>query len=214
MKESGRICRCNSLFELQAMTNQLRLSFFVLQCTIVFVHCNFAYGQEIENGATYPSTKPAVRFEYREPPYGPIKENWTATITKFSKTKNDVTVQKITETKYYEPGMYHVEIGTFPLLIMNYVLDSNIETVIKIHHPGYAKFVPNESTSRKVTLYQLLGDRYFCFYSLDLSDPRSQHFEMQPGDYQVHYRNSSNRKKEKKVTFKIQPGEETTVDLK
>jgi hypothetical protein len=173
----------------------------------------FYHNANGQDNVINPSTKTTLRFAYKEPPYGPIKEKWAAVVTKRSKTQNTVTEQKISESKFYEAGNYHIEINTFPIMIYNLDLDPNYESVISISHPGYAKFVFNESTGRNVALYQPLGDQYLCFYSLDLNDPRSQYFQMQPGDYQVHYRNGTKRNSEQKVSFKIKPGKETSVNL-
>ncbi len=156
----------------------------------------------------------ALSFGYRDDPSTPITENWTATVTERNKISGRVQDQKMNEKILYEPGNYHIEINTFPKDIRNVDLDF-FESGITIPHPGFAKFISDGSV-RTVILYQRLGDKFMAFSNLDLNEPRSRHLQIQPGKYQVHYQKGPGQAgaAEKVVEFKIEPKQETVIEIK
>jgi hypothetical protein len=144
----------------------------------------------------------------------PVSE-FSAIVTERNKTHGRVQNQKCTEALEYEPGNYHIEINTFPTDVRNVDLDFDDESVIKIAQPGYAKFTDEVKTG-SVILYQTLGDKFIAFYTLNLSDPRSKHLKMQPGEYQVHYQKGPGQSyaAEQVQKFLIKATQETEVILK
>ena len=156
----------------------------------------------------------SLSFVYANAPDRPVKEFY-AVVTERDKAQGRVQEQKCTEALQYEPGNYHIEINTFPKDIRNVDLDFDGETVITVPQPGFAKFTGDGKT-HSVTLYQRLGDKFLSFYTLDLGDPRSQHLQIQPGEYQVHYQKGPGQgfAAEQVQLFRIKPAQETEIILK
>ncbi len=154
----------------------------------------------------------SLYFYYIGAPNRPVTE-FKAIVTERNKAQGRVQEQKGTEKIKYESGNYHVEINTFPLLIKNIDLDF-MESGIGIPQPGFAKFV-SDGKVRTVKLYQRLGDKFLPFYSLDLSDPRSQHLQIQPGEYQVHYPKGPGQSASSEFVklFRITATEVTQIDI-
>ena len=122
--------------------------------------------------------------------------------------------QLCTTTLEYEPGNYHIRINTFPEDVRNVDLDLDDETVIQILQPGFVKFTSD--SKQVVTLYKEDGNKFASFHQLDLNDPRSQHLQIQPGKYQVHFHKGpgGSSASEKVIPFIIKSNEETEVILK
>ena len=154
----------------------------------------------------------SLYFYYIDAPNRPVNE-FTAIVTERNKAQGRVQQQKGTEKIKYESGNYHVEINTFPLLIKNIDLDI-MDSGIGIPQPGFAKFV-SDGKVRSVRLYQRLGDKFLQFYTLDLNDPRSQHLQIQPGEYQVHYPKGPGQPATSEYVklFRIKATEVTQIDL-
>lgn len=155
----------------------------------------------------------SLSFSFHGAPGRPVKE-FTAIVTERNKNQGRVQSQKCTELIEYEPGNYHVVINTFPEDVRNVDLDFN-ETEIEILQPGFAKFT-NPIAAHGATLWKRYGDKFMQFYSLDLNDPRNQHLQIQPGEYQIHYQKGPGQKamSEKVMPFLIKATEETEVVLK
>lgn len=157
----------------------------------------------------------SLSFAYRDAPQRPIKE-FTAVVTERNKPQGGrVQNQKCTERLIYEPGNYHVVINTFPEDVRNVDLDFN-ETEIEIAQPGFAKFTSADGKAHDITLWRRLGDKFEKFYLMDLRDPKNQHLQIQPGEYQVHYQTMPGKMSsaEKVVPFLVRATEETAVTLK
>lgn len=152
----------------------------------------------------------SLSFSYAGDPDRPVEE-FAAIVTERNKAQGRVQKQKCTELIEYEPGNYHIEINTFPVDIRNVDLDFN-ETVIEIMQPGFAKF-SGDPTARNITLWRRLGDKFTQFFLLDMNNPASQHLQIQPGEYQVHYQKGK-LPGEKVVQFLIKTKQETEVILK
>lgn len=158
--------------------------------------------------------KASLSFEYANAPGRPIKE-FEAVVIERNKVEGGAVVrQKCTEKLEYEPGNYHVEINTFPMDRRNLDLDFS-EKVITILQPGFAKFIGEEGMN-SVTLYQRLAEKFMSFSTVKLTDPVSQHLQIQPGEYQAHFHKGpgGTYASEKVVTFFIKSNEETEVLLK
>ena len=156
----------------------------------------------------------SLSFAYQDAPKRPVTE-FAATVTERDKPNGRVVTQKCTEQITYEPGNYHVVINTFPQNVRNLNLDLDAEMVITIPQPGFAKFTAGPDT-RVAALYMKDGDKFLPFYTLNLNDTASQHLQIQPGEYQAHYRKGPGRMTadEKVVMFLIKATEETEVILK
>lgn len=156
----------------------------------------------------------SLSFAYDKAPDRPVSE-FTAVVTERNKAHGRVQEQKCTDAQMYEPGNYHIVINTFPKEIRNVDLDFDDETVITIPQPGFAKFTTDGNT-RVITLFQRLGDKFLPFHTLDLNDPRSQHLQMQPGEYQAHYQKGPGQANaaEQVILFVVKPTQETEVILK
>jgi hypothetical protein len=155
----------------------------------------------------------SLSFAYHDAPQRPVKE-FSAVVTERNKAQGRVQNQKCTELLEYEPGNYHIIINTFPQDVRNVDLDFN-ETEIEILQPGFAKFT-SDGKAHDITLWRRLGDKFLQFYGLDIKDPMSQHLQIQPGEYQVHYQKGPGQKSaaEKVVPFLIKATQETEVILK
>ena len=154
-------------------------------------------------------------FTYAGAPERPVKE-FSAIVIQRNIANGKVINQKCTEKLIYEPGNYHIIINTLPEDVRNVDLDEIGPGGIEIAQPGFAVFnVQSQATS--VTLYKELGDKFVSFYTLDLSDPKSKHLQIQPGKYQAHYQPMANVKfstTEKVVSFSITSNKDTEVILK
>lgn len=175
-----------------------------------------AYGVHITAGKktiyTVTVKNTTLSFAYSDARERPVKE-YAAVVTERDKPQGGrVQNQKCTERIEYEPGNYHIMINTFPIDRRNVDLDFDAETVITIPQPGFAKFTA-QADVKTVSLYQRLGDKFLNFYSLNLSDPRSQHLPIQPGEYQVHYQRPGVLKEEV-VQFLIKSTQDTEVIIK
>lgn len=156
----------------------------------------------------------SLAFVYDKAPGRVVKE-FVAIVTERNKVSGRVQEQKCSEALLYEPGNYHIEINTFPQDVRNVDLDFDGETLITIPQPGFAKF-KGDGKIRNVTLYRQYGDKYLGFYTLDLNDPKSQHLQIQPGLYQVHYPKGPGigSTAEQVLPFTIKANQETEVVLK
>jgi hypothetical protein len=164
-----------------------------------------------KNRITVTVKNTTLSFAYADDPERPVKE-FAAVVIERNKAQGRVQNQKGTEHIEYEPGNYHIDINTFPIDRRNVDLDFDAETVITIPQPGFAKFTAQGDT-KSVSLYQRLGDKFLNFFSFNLSDPRSQHLQIQPGEYQVHYQKAGSPG-EQVVQFLIKSTKETEVILK
>ena len=155
----------------------------------------------------------SLSFAYFFDPGRPVKE-FGARVIERDKPKGRVQDQLCTATLEYEPGNYHIRISTFPEDVRNVDLDLDDETVIQILQPGFVKFTSD--SKQVVTLYKEDGNKFASFHQLDLNDPRSQHLQIQPGQYQVHYHKGpgGSSVSEKVLPFIIKSNETTEVILK
>ncbi len=125
------------------------------------------------------------------------------------------TVQKCTDRLEYEPGNYHIVISSFPEDIRNIDLDDNSAGGIGIEQPGFVKFT-NDVKAASVILWKQTGERFISFRTISLSDPVSQHLQIQPGKYQVQYNNGTSNlsSSDRVIPFEIKSNKETEVTLK
>ena len=86
--------------------------------------------------------------------------------------------------------------------------------MITIPQPGFVKFT-SDGSAHLVSLFQRYGDKFLAFYTLDLNDPRSQHLQMQPGEYQAHYQKGPGQSSvtEQVKQFFVKPTQTTEVIL-
>ena len=155
----------------------------------------------------------SLSFAYDKAPDRPVTE-FTAVVTERNKARGRVQNQKCDEAIKYEPGNYHIEINTFPKTIRNEDIDFDREFVITIPQPGFVKFT-SDGSAHLVSLFQRYGDKFLAFYTLDLNDPRSQHLQMQPGEYQAHYQKGPGQSSvtEQVKQFFVKPTQTTEVIL-
>ena len=160
--------------------------------------------------------KTTLSFAYENALGRQVKE-FSAEVTERNKSQGRVQDQKCTEKLLYETGNYHIEINTFPRDVRNVDLDFDGETVITIPQPGFAKFT-GDGSIHNVTLYRQYGDKFLSFYPMDLNDPKSQsqHLQMQPGSYQVHYQKGPIKGSvaEQVVPFMIKATQVTEITIK
>jgi len=156
----------------------------------------------------------SLKFEYAGAPDRPVSD-FVATVVQRNVPNGKIVNQKCTEEMTYDPGNYHVQINTLPTERRNVDVDFDDEKVLLIDQPGFAQFT-SSTTSKKVSLYYLLGDRYVPFYNLDLSNPVSKHLQLQPNHYQAHYLKNPNipSSSEVVVSFAIKATETTPVEIK
>jgi len=154
----------------------------------------------------------SIIFVYNGAPNRPVKE-FSAQVIERNKKKGRVQEQRCVDRMEYEPGNYHVTFNTFPAEKRNVDLDVEGASVVYIDQPGFAKFTSEEKSI--VTLWMEDGDRFVPFHKLDLNDPRSQHLQIQPGKYQVHYRKGPGgpAQSEKVKAFSIFATRETEIVL-
>ncbi|MFI5195642.1 MAG: VWA domain-containing protein [Chitinophagales bacterium] len=155
----------------------------------------------------------SLSFYYYGAPGRPVKE-FGARVIERDKPKGRVQDQLCTATLEYEPGNYHIRINTFPEDVRNVDLDLDDETGIGILQPGFVKFTSD--SKQVVSLWKEDGNKFASFHQLDLNDPGSQHKQIQPGKYQVHYHKGpgGSSASEKVMPFIIKSNEETEVILK
>lgn len=156
----------------------------------------------------------SLYFYYEDAPNRPVKE-FVATVIQRNTNNGKVTTQKGTEKLEYEPGNYHIVINTFPEDIRNIDLDAASAGGIAIPQPGFVKFT-SEVNTNTVTLSRELGDKYLQFATINLSDPRAQHLQIQPGKYQAHYSNGTSKfsSSDRVIPFQVIGTQETEVILK
>jgi hypothetical protein len=154
-----------------------------------------------------------ISFAYGDNRARPVNE-FVAQVIERNKKKGRVNLQRCNEAVEYEPGNYHIEINTFPKDVRYLDVDFDVETVIRIPQPGFAKFTPQTSAT-KVTLYQRSGEKYMEFATLDLNNPELQHLQIQPGEYQAHYQKGPTKSfaSEKVKPFLIKSATETEIVL-
>ncbi len=154
-----------------------------------------------------------ISFAYGDNRTRPVTE-FVAQVIERNKKRGRVNLQKCTEAVEYEPGSYHIEINTFPKDVRYLDLDFDVETIIRIPQPGFAKFTP-QTNATKVTLYQRSGDKYMEFATLELDNPSMQHLQIQPGEYQAHYQKGPTKSfaSEKVKPFQIRSAQETEIIL-
>ncbi len=181
---------------------------YMLNSIVVAPHKN--------NKITVLVKKTTLSFAYENAPARQVKE-FSAEVTERNKSQGRVQDQRCTEKLLYETGNYHIEINTFPRDVRNVDLDFDGETVITIPQPGFAKFT-GDGTIHNVTLYRQYGDKFLSFFPMDLNDPKSQsqHLQMQPGSYQVHYQKGPMKGSvaEQVVPFMIKATQVTEITIK
>ncbi len=151
-------------------------------------------------------------FRYEGAPNRPVKE-FTATVIQRNVTNGKIVMQRCSERLEYEPGNYHIVVNTFPEEVFNADLD-DLSRGLTIAQPGFVKFT-SEVNTNMIALYKELGDKFLQFATLNLSDPKTQHLQMQPGKYQVHYNNGQTKfaASERVITFIVKSTQETEVVL-
>ena len=155
----------------------------------------------------------SLYFYYFGDPNRPVKE-FSALVIQRNVANGKETVQKCTDRLEYEPGNYHIMINTFPEDVRNIDLDAESAGGIGIDQPGYVKFT-TEVNNKTITLWKQTGERYLSFHTLQMNDPNIEHYQIQPGKYQVQYSNgvtnlsSSNRV----IPFEIKSNQVTEVNL-
>ena len=142
----------------------------------------------------------SLSFYYLNNPDRPVKE-FAAVVTERNKVEGGrVQNQKCTEKIEYEPGNYHIVINTFPEDVRNVDLDFN-ETGIQLLEPGFLKLT-SDGKAHDITLWKRYGDKFMQFHYVNISDPRYQHLQIQPGEYQVHFQKGPGPKS---ATEKVKP---------
>jgi hypothetical protein len=150
-----------------------------------------------------------LKFEYEGALTRPVKE-YTA-LVKRNFVSGAVVEQKCNEAHSYEPGNYHIEINTLPPSIRNIDLDFGATYYIRLYEAGYVQFT-NLMPMGKVSLYYQLGDSFSKFYILDINgNAESQKLRLQPGPYQVRYRDGA--KGEITLRFQVKSNATTEVEL-
>jgi hypothetical protein len=151
-------------------------------------------------------------FRYEGAPNRPVKE-FTATVIQRNVTNGKIVMQRCSERLEYEPGNYHIVVNTFPEEVFNADLD-DLSRGLTIAQPGFVKFT-SEVNTNTIALYKELGDKFLQFATLNLSDPKTQHLQMQPGKYQVHYNNGQTKfaASERVITFIVKSTLDTEVVL-
>lgn len=108
-------------------------------------------------------------------------------------TRRNVTKQYCTEILQYEPGNYHIDIGTNPIEVRNIDLEPGAVMYIGIEEPGKI-VVHNPKGYKTIQFYYQRGDRYQDFTPMNVTgDLIRQEFLIQPS-----YRY--------KILYKDQPG--------
>ena len=151
-------------------------------------------------------------FRYDGAPDRPVKE-FTATVTQRNVNNGKMIEQKCSDRKEYEPGNYHIVVHSFPEEVFNADLD-DFSRGLTIAQPGFVKFT-SEVNTNTIGLYKELGDKFLQFATLNLSDPKTQHLQIQPGKYQVHYNNGQTKfaAPERVITFIVKSTQEAEVVL-
>ncbi len=169
------------------------------------------------NKLVVPVKDTRITFVYSDNPSRPVTE-FKALIKQLNMPPGQgrTETQSCAEGMDYEPGVYDVDINTFPKEKLRLEIDFNEDTVISLLQPGWAKFKADDLKMHFVTLYRNIGDRYVFFYTLDINDSESAHLRMQPGKYQVHYQLGSGKPlgEELSTPFEIVGTKETEVELK
>lgn len=120
----------------------------------------------------------------------PVKE-FNARVNMFL-TRRNVTKQYCTEVLQYEPGNYHIDIGTNPIETRNVDLEPGAVIYIGIEEPGKV-VINNPNGYKNIQFYYQRGDRYQDFKPMDVTgDLRRQEFLIQPGRYKILYKDAPN----------------------
>lgn len=154
-----------------------------------------------------------LKFRYDDNPDRPVKEY----IAQVRKTFEAGTtfVQKCTEERELEPGNYHIEINTLPMMVRNIDLEFGWSYIIDIQEPGILQFT-NQNAIGKVTLWAPLGDQFARFHIMDVpGNPNAQQARLQPGIYEVHWKRNPTHPNEPDVIqkFFIKSNQTTQVEL-
>lgn len=158
-------------------------------------------------------TRGTLTFRYDDNPQRPPSE-FMASVRKTFEAGTNV-VQKCTDEREYEPGNYHIEINTLPMMIRNIDLDFGWSYTIDIPEPGFVQF---ENTNRigKISLWTPLGDQFARFYNMEIpGNPAAQNLRLLPGVYEVHWKRNPSLPNEPDVIqkFSVKSNNTTYVTL-
>ncbi len=166
------------------------------------------------NVVTIVVTRGTLIFRYDENYTRPVSE-FMASVRKTFEAGTNV-VQKCTEQREYEPGNYHVEINTLPMMIRNIDLEFGWSYTIDIPEPGWIQFT-NTNAKGRITLWSVLGDQFAKFYALEISgNPQTQKVKLLPGYYEVHWKENTGRpyEPEKIEKFFVRSNQTTELEIK
>lgn len=153
------------------------------------------------NKVTVVVTKGTLIFRYDDNPKRPVDE-FVASVRKTFESGTNM-IQNCTEQREYEPGNYHIEISTLPMMVRNIDLDFGWSYTIDIPEPGFIRFT-NTNAVGKVSLYSPLGDQFLKFYTMDVpGNPETQRVRLQPGVYEAHWKRNPAHPNEPEVVQKF-----------
>ena len=156
-----------------------------------------------------------LKFVYEDAPSRPVSE-FKAVVKQLNKSPIKISEQRCNELIEYEPGVYQIDINTFPRQSIKMDLDFEQETIINLKQPGFGHFNGSGLQKHFVELYQKVDGVDIKYYTLDVNDPESKHLRIQPGNYEVHYTKDNERVAKPTILvkpFTINPESETIVDL-
>lgn len=163
------------------------------------------------NKVTVVVSKGTLLFRYENNSKRPVNE-FSAAVRKTFEANTNV-FQKCTEEREYEPGNYHIQINTLPMMIRNIDLDFGYSYTIEIPEPGFVQFTNTNSIGR-VTLWAPLGDQFARFHGMDLNgNAQSQNLRLLPGVYEVHWKRNPTHPNEPEVVQKFYVKSNQTTEL-
>jgi len=152
-------------------------------------------------------------FRYDDNPKRPVNE-YLASVRKTFEARTTV-VQKCTEEREYEPGNYHIEINTLPMMVRNIDLEFGWSYTIDIPEPGFVQFT-NSNAVGKVSLWTPLGDQFARFLAVEVNgDLNAQKLRLQPGIYEAHWKRNPTHPNEPELIerFFVRSNQTTEVQL-
>ncbi len=158
-------------------------------------------------------TKGTLIFRYDDNPKRPVKE-YLAQVRKTFQAGTSI-VQKCTEEREYEPGNYHIEINTLPMMVRNIDLEFGWSYTIDIPEPGFLQFT-NANAVGKVSLWSPLGDQFARFYGMEVTgNKQAQSLQLLPGIYEAHWKRNPSHPNEPEVIqkFRVKSNETTELEL-
>jgi hypothetical protein len=178
-----------------------------------YVTKNITIEPNSSNKITIVVSKGSLTFRYDGKPKRPVSE-FVATVKK-NFEPGPTNTQKCTDQVEYEPGNYHVEVNTLPILRRTIDLDFGLNSTIDILEPGFVNFT-NTNDIGKVALYHPLGDQFVRFYVMNVNGKtEEQKVRLQPGVYEAHFKKNVRLPLEPDVVqkFIVRSNETSQVEL-